>query len=268
MASSRSEDVKRNSVTLLVMALFIFFAGCFGFGYYSSLAEPKYIKYTEESNLDYKVCLKDNSFYEGKCLKKGNQYVSSLIDYIPATFSYNLKFPDDDVEYSYSYKIEAEFDVKDKDNKKSLFTKKEVLYESNNMTVQNSANINYTLNIDYNKYNNILSSFIDMYNLDETTNTLKVSMYVDASVGNTEINEISKDSVISLSIPLTRKTTNFDIIGTEANSKSKDILIKNDGDFSEYLILSLGCFAIALVLIAYDIAYVRKNRTYKEVGGL
>ena len=49
-----------------------------------------YVKYTENSNVDYKVYLKDNEFYEYNYLDKDNEYVVSLIDYINASFKYEL----------------------------------------------------------------------------------------------------------------------------------------------------------------------------------
>jgi len=44
--------------------------------------------YTENSELNYKVYLKENDFFNVRYLEKDNQYIASLIDYIEADFKY------------------------------------------------------------------------------------------------------------------------------------------------------------------------------------
>ena len=46
------------------------------------LSKDDYINYTEKSNIDYKVYLKENDFYEDEYLPKDMIYVASLIDNI------------------------------------------------------------------------------------------------------------------------------------------------------------------------------------------
>ena len=50
------------------------------------------ISYTEKSNVEYNVCLKNNDFYEEKCLPKNMKYVASLIDNIQVEFNEWSKF--------------------------------------------------------------------------------------------------------------------------------------------------------------------------------
>ena len=57
---------------------FIFFAFDF--------KEQKIINYTEKSNLDYKVYLKQNDFYDTEYLEKDMLYIASLIDKVNIEF--------------------------------------------------------------------------------------------------------------------------------------------------------------------------------------
>ena len=47
--------------------------------------------YEEKSNLDYKVYLKENQFYDTPYLPKDKKYISALINYIDSSFSYTFK---------------------------------------------------------------------------------------------------------------------------------------------------------------------------------
>ena len=59
---------------------------------YFNKNKKQYINYNEKSNVDYNVFLKDNDFFEDKYLRKGNQYIASLIDYINVDFNYRILY--------------------------------------------------------------------------------------------------------------------------------------------------------------------------------
>ena len=235
---------------------------------YYSLSKGHYINYVEDSNVDYVVCLKDNKFYENRCVEKGIQYVASLIDYIPANFNYKLDFLDGSIEYVYNYKIVAEFNVLDNDNDKVLYTKEEVIYTSEDKVSSSGININYNLNIDYNKYNNLLSSFISVYDLSQTKNSLKVSMDVDIkNKGNSNIDltALNSSKATSITIPLTTKTVNVDISGTALGTDSNRLVIKPEKNYVFVLVLGVIFVAAGIGLYVF-ISYInKKSRTVKEI---
>ena len=70
-----------------------------------------YVSYHEDSNIDYKVYLKENDFFDNNYLGPNNQYISTLIDYITANFNYQLNVERDDIDYKYKYRIEANVEV-------------------------------------------------------------------------------------------------------------------------------------------------------------
>ena len=264
-----SQKIKtKNPIVLYAIPVIIMVIGLILVYSYYRLSKGEFINYKEDSNVDYSVCLKENQFYENKCLSKGNQYVASLIDYIPANFNYRLDFYNGDLEYIYNYKIIAEFNVLDNENDKVLYTKEEVIYSSDDKVSNSGININYNLNIDYNKYNNLLNNFISIYDLNQTKNTLKVSMDVNVrnkDNQNIDFSQINASKATSITIPLTTKTVNIDISGTTLNTDTDSIVIKPERSYAVLLAFGITLIisgGILIVLISY---IVKKSKTVKEI---
>jgi hypothetical protein len=57
----------------------------------------QYVTFNETSNIDYKVYLKDNKFFEDSYLEANKQYIASLIDYISAKFNYKLNLSENNI---------------------------------------------------------------------------------------------------------------------------------------------------------------------------
>ncbi len=74
--------------SFLLVFLLIFGINCLLRAFY--IEEIKGINYSEHSNLDYKVYLKENDFYEDEYLPKDMIYVASLIDKIKIDFNYRF----------------------------------------------------------------------------------------------------------------------------------------------------------------------------------
>lgn len=167
--------------------------------------------YTESSYLDYDVYLKDNDFFDKDHLEDDNQYIASLIDYIEADFTYNLEASKPNMNYDYKYKVVAEVNVRDKDNQKLLYDYKENLIEekSGKFNTNSKLRIAEPVKIDYNKYNDIVTRFVSLYDLENSEAVLEVNMYVNSST----------TPAMTLSIPLTTKTM---AIGIESNSVNEN----------------------------------------------
>lgn len=257
---------KDKSFIMYVFPVVIFIIGLLFLYNYYTLSKGRYIYYNEESNVNYNVCLKQNEFYENKCLEKNNQYVASLIDYIPANFNYKLNFLNSDLEYTYSYRMVATFNVKDSSSEKILFTKDDILYTSPEKKATNGVAIDYNLSIDYNKYNDLLNNFINIYDLSQTTNELKVSMDVFINgQGDEKFGDINTSKATSLTIPLTTKTVNIDINGTSMNSNDNRIHVQPTKSYTPLLILGVVFVVIALGLLILILDLIKKNRTVQEI---
>ena len=229
--------------------------------------KPYYINYNEKGTVEYKVFLKENEFFQKDYLKENNQYIASLINNITADFNYVLEITEN-VEYKYSYKINAEVDVKEKGTSNSLYTFEEELIKEKTDTVYNGETIVLTesLNIDYNRYNDLIKKFISVYDLDDIESTLNVVMYVTAQ-GNCEekTENADNESTISLSIPLTTKTMAIDI-SSDLIDVSSFLACEEKSDLSILILFALLVTAGADLFVIYCLAkYVVSTRTAENI---
>lgn len=203
------------------------------------------IIYAENSNADYKVCLKENDYFKDNYVEKNNQYIASLIDYIQIDFDYALEATNKKVDFECSYKVVADVKVKDKDNGHSLYEYTEDLIEEKTQSadVSSKIKIKESVKVNYDKYNKLIKGFLNSYDLENTNSTVTIKMYV-----NMENNGNMNKPVALVIIPLTNKTIAIDI---ECNSVNDNNTIKKN-DSSKLR------FFIAFVILAIDILVVMK----------
>ena len=89
----RTKVMKRLIFDIIVFAILITI-GTFLLIKSLNFETEKVIKYNEKSNLDYKVYLIKNDFYEQEYLEKDMLYVASLIDKILIDFDYKFESED------------------------------------------------------------------------------------------------------------------------------------------------------------------------------
>ena len=100
------------------------------------------INYNEKSNLDYKVYLLRNEFYEHSYLEKDMLYIASLIDNITIDFDYIFQ-SDGSENIDFTYNIVAKLSISSASNTKDYFVKTYKLLEDKkiNMINNNFQNI-------------------------------------------------------------------------------------------------------------------------------
>lgn len=234
---------------------------------YIKFNDSSKICYKESSNVDYKVFLKDNEFYAENYSKKDNQYIASLIDYILADFCYDLEIYESEIKYDYKYRIEAEVNVEEKTTNKSIYNFDEILVEEKKFesVKDKTISIKEKVNIDYNKYNDLIKKFITVYDLDEAIATLTINMYIniDGIDGNFQ-RDGSDEYLVSLDIPLTTKTVGIDLstnlIGCEdelITCETKKML------WGKVLIVILVLMEIRYIVKLCQ--YMSKNRTPEDI---
>lgn len=181
--------------------------------------------YRENNSVDYKVFLKENSFFEKPYLEKDKTYITSLIDYIESNFAYHVDF-DETISGEISYQMMAEIKA-DKVNNDvgNYWTKLYTLTNSKTEKVadQKEFDIHMDQKINYNKYNKLMKSFIEEYGL-QTEATLRVYLNVSGKVtiDNTD-KEIPVESQVSLIVPLSKKAIEGKI-ETKNDSIEKEII--------------------------------------------
>ena len=127
------------------------------------------------------------------------------------------------------YKIVATTDVRDEKNNNSIYKFSEDLVPETVRTFNSSTKlgINESIQIDYNKYNEIIKRFINVYALSDINSTVTINMYVSVEGVTTSTAPVS-----SIVIPLTTKTVAIDIQSNSVNATDisvyKEIANKNN----------------------------------------
>lgn len=215
------------------------------------IQEAKNVSYEEHGNADYKVFLKDNIYYEDKYLDKNMSYIANLIDYI--SVDYNYKFKADTLfDGEYSYKIRADLEILNAENKTLFFTKKYDLIKEKTFTIenQNEYNIVENIKIDYDHYNSLANGFKSSYGVDTESNLI---IYLDIyrNIDQNSINNpnINGKGTIKLTIPLSEKAINIKMDSMEINNKN--VITSLDDYYLEdikYLIIGIISLIISLYL--------------------
>lgn len=230
--------------------------------------QDHYVTYNEDSNIDYKVYLKENDFFERDYLGTNKQYIASLINYIDANFKYNLSLNEENIEYKYLYRIEADVDVKHKGTENSLFNKNKTLLDKKEINSTNQqVTIDEDIKIDYNYYNDLIKKFVNTYGLDDIESTLTINMYINVVGSCEDFDEnAEKESVMSLSIPLTTKTVSIDLSNNLINSTNNVMKCNKTNSHHEiFIIISIVFAIIDLILIVNMFKYIVKTRTAENI---
>lgn len=228
-----------------------------------------YVSYHEDSNVDYKVYLKENKFFSNNYLGANNQYIASIIDYINADFDYQLNVDKDDIDYKYKYRIESTVEVIEVNTKNSLYSVTENLVDEEVFYAENQSfvSISESLDIDYNHYNNLIKKFVSIYDLEDVESNLIINMYVDVLGECEDLENGNTNSVVSLTIPLTTKTIAIDI-GYDLIDEGNESFMackKADPIYYIYLVVSIIFCLIAFLLIFSLVKYIIITRTAETI---
>jgi hypothetical protein len=247
----RIKPVIKYTLLILFIALFSLLGSLL---IYKGLNNKKIvtINYKENNNIDYKVYLKQNTFFETPYLPKDKTYISTLIDYIDTDFSFNMAY-NKKVSGNYTYYIKGTLMANKTDNdSKSYLTKEYNLTDSVTGTINNSKNfsINQNIKIDYQKYNALLTEFKKEYGL-TIDGKLKVELIVNTTANyNGSSKPIVDSSSMNIDIPLTEQAVDISI-NTNPQVKDKTVtletlIVKN---LAHKLYMSGGFISIIMIII-------------------
>ena len=220
------------------------------------------IVYRETSIVDYKVYLKDNSFYETSYLDDGMAYVASLIDKIYIDYDYSLiasAISNIDI----NYKIVAKLTIGSQNSSNVFFEKEYDLTDTieDQMVDASTYHIARQAIIDYNYYNNLANEFRANYAVN-TISRLEVEFIVEEK--NSENNDYAMNnrSISSLTIPLSEQEISIAMKEHQVNDvktivKEAKYYIKN----KTFYIVSIILFAVFTIqMISMTICFIRNRR--------
>ncbi len=217
------------------------------------LESAKTINYNEQSNLDYKVYLKKNEFYDSEYLGKDMLYVASLIDKINIDFNYDFNI-DEQKDLDFNYSIVGKLIISNASGDKNYFEKEYTLLNQKDLVMSNNTHQNIRENIDvnYGEFNTLANKFRSTYGV-ETVSKLNVYMVVNKK--NTE-NEteftINNNSVMNIVIPLSEKAIDIKLDYNEINKQSN--IVSN----SNLLLNNIIYLGLSLILVVTAIVMMIK----------
>ena len=210
------------------------------------------VNVNSSSDIDYKVYLKENSYYDSNVLDENMKYIASLINYIDTNIDYKITSTKN-LDYEYSYYIDATTKVYGDISKTSvLFEKTDVLLEEKKLKKDKTNNvlIHENLKINYNEYNSLIAAFKTSFDLNSVSD-VTVALHVNAKAKDGKIKKnITITDTPNLVIPLTEQTIDVQLTNKPVNSfnilkDDKNILLKN----IKYFVISLVCFIITIIFL-------------------
>lgn len=263
---NKKENIRKREIQNLVLMIIITAViGLLTLFAYFAKGKEHYIKYNENSQIDYKVYLKENDFYDKNYLEKGKGYIASLIDSISTNFTYNIKFSEE-ISYKYSYRIAVEVDVQDGKNDSNIYHFTENLVEHNLSSNTGNLDINEDIVIKYENYNNIISRFKEIYDLSNTDCTLNAYLYVNIQdIDKSNTTSLVDKKVSSLAIPLTLNTVSIDI-GNNIITNNHNQFELSKAENNEWILAVSAIFLmISAVYVIILVRYLEKTKTAQMV---
>lgn len=219
----------------------------------------KVIKYSEKSNLDYKVYLKKNDFYEKEYLDKDMIYVAALIDKIAIDFDYKFESEiPQNIDFTYS--VVANLKITNSTGTKSYFEKTYTVVEDKKININDKyGQIYEQVNIDYPYYNTLANSFKQQYGIDAES---KITVYMIINKAGKEDSTVvlGSSNNMNIVIPLSERSVDIKLDYKDINETSS-IIEKNKVTVKDFIPL---VFAIILLLVAL-IHAIRLIRTLSKM---
>ena len=183
-----------------------------------SFTEQKVINYDEKSNLDYKVYLKENDFYETPYLGKNMLYIASLIDKINIDFNYHFT-SSENINLDFNYNIIGKLVISDSEEKNTYYEKEYKLLNDKKISMENNNNqiINENVAIDYDYYNNLANNFKMTFGVNTTSNLI---IYLSINKTGNDSQTMNNNSLILIKIPLSEKAINIKMDYKEIDNSS------------------------------------------------
>lgn len=255
------EKLKENKRTIIYFIIFIVFLliGIIVLMKSFSIDEDITINYKEKSNIDYRVQLKENDFYESEYLGKDMIYVASLIDKINIDFDYLFTI-DEKVDMDLKYTILGTLLITDMTGEKKYYEKEYQLLEEKSINIKEktSQEIKETINIDYDYYNKIVNEFRRNYGL-STQDKFIIHMKID-KYNNEDKSQAIEGNYMTFSIPLSEKSVNISMDYKELEERSHSISKKNKELLNKiYLVISAISIVISIVMLVISIYSYIKN---------
>ena len=261
---------------LLILAGILLLAALFSL-LYQVFNRATYIPYMESGDLDYRVLLKENDFYDEPYAEEGKAYVTALIDAVEVDFSYNLLMAANNVNFEYAYRVSAVMKVTDKSGAVIYEYEDPLVPETRREKTGNSLMIGQVVVVDYAKYNELAQSFVEFYELENTKSTLYLQMNISVIGASESFSDDKRNSyVMALNVPLADKTVTMSVSSSVEEGDNFILAVESETAKNVFFVLMIvfwiltvlgGGFLVVFIYITRndDINYeINVKRVYKS----
>lgn len=256
--------VIRKIIIDIILLFMLVISGYYAFGKSTSFSSEEKVKYSEKSNINYKVYLNKNNYYEKEYLDKDMLYIASLINNISFDFDYNFESEKEEG-IDFVYNIIAKLTINGQSGTKRYYEKSYTLL--NNKTVKmtdlKTKNIHEQIKIDYPYYNALASNFKVQYGLDADS---KLTLYMTVNKkSNTNSNfGLNDSSTMEVNIPLSQRAIEIKLDYKEINTTNNIMEKRTVKITNVYYFAIVGAIsvisAIIITFTVYNIICLFKKR--------
>lgn len=242
--TKKTLSYKANIILYSFTFLLFLALSLYGLTHSIQFQDQEIIDYKETGELDYKVHLKPNDFYEDEVLDKNLVYVASLVDKIDTTFDYEFNI-DKNIDVDFSYNIIGKLQITDEAGENTYLEKKYVLLQNKKASLNdlNNFRLNEKISLDYDEYNKIATGFRATYAVSTKSNFI-ITLQIIKSSSNKDVYINGSTTVQTITIPLSEKSVNIKLDYNDINNDStvinkQDIYLKNAAGISASILFIL-----------------------------
>ena len=234
-----------------------------------AVTKSELIKYNINSDIDYKVYLKQNDFYETEYLDKDMVYVASLIDRIKVKYDYNFKV-NMNSSIDFDYKVIARLVIASTNNKNVFFEKEYDLTDDFNEEMIHSKehSIEKEVNVDYTYYNSLANKFRSNYAV-STNSYLEVYLLVNEKNKEGNSYDLNNKSKAILTIPLSQQEINITLSNQNVDEDKQLVsgskLIVKDTNYLAVCIVLMIFMVLLITQIIKKILVFTNNKSKYDV---
>ena len=219
------------------------------------------VSYNSNTNLDYKVYLKPNKFYEKNYLEKNKKYLSSIVDYIDVDLNYLFNATKKmDINYYYSINAKISSDYDSNGVVAELWSKDYTLLPSKSVNASASNfKIVENLKIDYEKYDKLAKNFKEEYGIvADTKLTITININSVSKLAGYSSNLTDKKTV-TLIIPLNKAVTDVTVSGADPTTNNITKTITPENNINSVLLT----ISIVLLLVSLPTGFISFYKLFK-----
>lgn len=214
------------------------------------------IDYSEKSEVDYKVYLKNNDFYDEEYLTKDKLYIASIIDRIDIDFDYDF-FVNENIDLDFNCEIIGKLIIQNEQKNSIYYEKEYVLDKKSLYSIRDKAtnNIKKSISIDYDYYNSVANSFKNEYKINPVSSLV---VYFKVNKDGDNFASLNNNSTMEVNIPLSKQSVNISLNYKKINNDSK-LLKKSEIKLNNvlYLVISLILFCLSMFILYRFVKLIR-----------